>query len=100
MKSLTDEATGCYVVTTESGTRYWLDLTRRQLQRVPSPAFPGMLGLRRDGEDVDLIEVVRCVLGYPMVLLINLWVPGVWCTTRESTPVVRIDSVPQGLVRT
>ena len=99
MESLTDDATGCYVVTTESGTRYWLDLNRRQLQRVPSPAFPARLQLRRDGEHIDLVEVVRCLLGQPMVLLINLWVPGVWCTTRESTPVVRIDPVPEGLVR-
>lgn len=34
-----------------------------------------------------------------MVLLINLNVPGVWLTTRESTPVVRIEAVPKTLIR-
>ncbi|TFC16539.1 hypothetical protein [Cryobacterium glucosi] len=97
--SLTDDATGCYVVTTQSASRYWLDLDRRLLRRVPSPSFPDRLQLRRDGEDIDLLEVVRCRVGRPLVLLINLNVPGVWLTTRESTPVTRIESVPKALVR-
>lgn len=99
MDSLTDDASGCYVVTTESASRYWLDLDRRLLRRVSSPVFHALLHLRRDGADVDLVEVVDCRLGHPMVLLINLNVPGVWLTTRESTPVVRIDPVPLALAR-
>ena len=99
MDSLTDDATGCYVVTTASATRYWLDLDRRLLRRVTSPGVHAPLRLRQDGDDIDLLEVVQCHIGRPMVLLINLNVPGVWLTTRESTPVVRIDSVPKTLIR-
>ncbi|WP_104170015.1 hypothetical protein [Cryobacterium sp. M23] len=99
MDTLTDDATGCYVVTTASATRYWLDLDRRLLRRVTSPGVQSPHRLRQDGDDIDLLEVVQCHIGRPMVLLINLNVPGVWLTTRESTPVVRIDSVPKTLIR-
>lgn len=99
MNTLMDDATGCFVVTTESASRYWLDLNRRQLRRVTSPASQAPLHLRGDGEYIDLIEIVDCRVGHPMVLLINLNVPGVWLTTRESTTVVRIDRIPELLVR-
>jgi hypothetical protein len=99
MDSLTDDATGCYVVTTTSGTRYWLDLDRRLSRRVVNPAALRPLRLRQDGADIDLLEIVKCRVGLPLILLINLNLPGVWLTTRESTPVNRIDHVPQALVR-
>jgi hypothetical protein len=99
VNTLTDDATGCYVVTTQSASRYWLDLNRRLLRRVTSTQPQTTLHLRGDGEDIDLIEIVDCRLGHPMVLLINLNVPGVWLTTRESTTVVRIDPIPESLVR-
>jgi hypothetical protein len=59
-------------VATVSASRYWLDLDRRLLRRVSSPVFQATLHLRGDGEDVDLVEVVDCRIGHPMVLLINL----------------------------
>jgi hypothetical protein len=99
MDSLTDDATGCYVVTTTTGTRYWLDLDRRLLCRVVNPIAPRPLHLRQDGADIELLELVDCHVGLPLIVLINLNVPGVWLTTRESTPVSRIDRVPQALVR-
>jgi hypothetical protein len=49
--------------------------------------------------DVDLVEVVVRQVGRPMVLLINLYVPVVCFTARASTPVVRIDPIPEELVR-
>lgn len=99
MDSLTDDATGCYVVTTASASRYWLDLDRRLVRRVPSPAVQVSLRMRQDGDDIHLLEIVQCHVGQPMVMLINLNVPGVWLTTRESTSVVRIDPIPEFLVR-
>ncbi|ASD21705.1 hypothetical protein B7495_06030 [Cryobacterium sp. LW097] len=99
MDSLADDATGCYVVTTASGTRYWIDLERRLLRRVTSPVAQSSLRLRQDGADIDLLEIVHCHVGQPMVLMINLNVPGVWLTTRETTPVRRIDAVPRVMVR-
>lgn len=99
MNTLTDDATGCFVVTTQSASRYWLDLNRRLLRRVTSTQSQTTLHLRGDGEYIDLIEIVDCRLGHPMVLLINLNLPDVWLTTRESTIVVRIDRIPELLVR-
>ena len=97
--ALTDDTTGCFVVTTQSASRYWLDLDRRLLRRVTSLPFQARLHLRRDCEDIDLVQVVDCRLGHPMVLLINLNLPGVSVTARRSTPVVRIEAVPEVLVR-
>lgn len=91
--SLTDDARGHYLVTTESGSRYWLDLDARLLRRVTGPTFTETLRLRRDGDDVDLIEIVTCALGEPKVVVINLNVPGVWFTTRETTTVLSIKRI-------
>lgn len=92
--SLADQESGCFLVTTVSGATYQLDLDRRQLRRSVGPVLPSQLRLRRDGEDVDLIEIVLCEVGRPMVLLISLNLPGIWLTTRESSNVVRIDELP------
>ena len=99
MDSLRDDEAGCYLVTTESSSRYWLDLDRRLLRRETSAAFAGTLRLRRDGEELDLVEVVDCRVGHPLILLINLNLPGVWLTTRESAPVVRIERLQKPLIR-
>ena len=99
MDSFSDDEAGCYVVTTESSSRYWLDLDRRLLRRVPSDVFAGTLRLRRDGEDLDLVEVVDCRVGHPLIVLINLDLTGVWLTARESTPVVRIERLQKPLIR-
>lgn len=92
--SLTDDATGCYLVVTQSGSQYWLDLGRRILRRMAGPVFHAERRLRRDGEDIVLLEVMRCELGQPMILLINLAAPGVYSTIRISTPVVSIETTP------
>ncbi|TFB97662.1 MULTISPECIES: hypothetical protein [unclassified Cryobacterium] len=95
MDALTDDATGRYLVTTESGSHYTLDFNRRVFRRTTDPTLVARHGLRGDGEDIDLVEVMQCRLGRPMILLINLWVPDVWFTTRESSPVVRIEPMPE-----
>ncbi|TFC16541.1 hypothetical protein [Cryobacterium glucosi] len=94
MDLLTDDATGQFVVATESGSRYVLDLDRRVLRRAPGPVFQELRRLRRDGESIDLIEIVECRIGHRMVLRIDLNAPGVLVTTRISTAVVRIDPLP------
>lgn len=96
MRSLLDSTTGCFLVTTESGSRYRLDLDRRTLNRAPVTDLDGMHRLRRDGESITLVEIVQCEVGAPMLLLIDLRVPGVVVTSRESTPVVQIDHVACG----
>jgi hypothetical protein len=99
MDSLRDDEADCYLVTTESSSRYWLDLDRRLLRRETSTSFAGTLRLRRDGEELDLVEVVDCRVGHPLIVLINLNLTGVWLTTRESTPVVRIERLQKPLIR-
>ena len=92
---LTDDSTGCYVISTESDTRYWIHCQRRLVRRVPSPDNDSALRLRGDGENLILEEIVECRRGRPLLLLINLRLPGVFITTRESTPIIRIDPVPE-----
>lgn len=48
MDTLTDDATDCYVVTTASASRYWLDLDQKALRRVPSPAVQTPVRLRQE----------------------------------------------------
>ena len=93
LSALTDDDHGRFLVTTASGSRYWLDLDARFLRRVTGSVLPETLRLRRDGDDVDLLEIVTCSRGDPMVVLINLHVPGVWLTTRETTTVVCIERI-------
>lgn len=98
VKALTDATAGCYVVTTESGSCYLLDLDRRIVRRTPGSDSVGVLGLRRDLEEVVLVEIVSCELGVPMLLLIDLGLADVIVTSRASTPVIRIVSttIPEG----
>jgi len=91
--SVDDEATGRFLVTTASGSGYLLDLDRRTLSRITRPGHPNH-PLRRDGETIYLVEIVRCELGKPMLLLIDLELPGIVITSRISTTVVRIDALP------
>ena len=49
--------------------------------------------LRRDGDPIQLIQLVHYEVGDRMLLLANLSVPGVVCTTRISTTVLRIEGV-------
>ncbi|PPL18637.1 hypothetical protein [Microterricola pindariensis] len=90
LSTLTDDMAGRYLVTTMSGSRYWLDLDGRSLCRIARTDDDETLTLRRDGEKVDLIDVERCEVSHPMLVLIDLHLENVWCTTRESTPVVSI----------
>ncbi|TFD76894.1 hypothetical protein [Cryobacterium psychrophilum] len=62
---------------------------------MPSAENERALRLRGDGEDLILEEIVQCRRGRPLLLLINLRLPGVLITTRESTPIIRIDAVPE-----
>ena len=95
LESLADDSVGCYVISTESDTRYWIHCDRRLVRRVPSPENERALRLRGDGEDLILEEIVECRRGRPLLLLINLQLPGVLITTRESTPIIRVDPVPE-----
>jgi hypothetical protein len=94
MESLEHSTTGQFVVATESGSRYFLDFGRQVFVRLPRAVDDLSLTLRGDFYQVRLLALVRCVVGSPMRLRINLGVPGVLFTDRETTLVVAIAEVP------
>ena len=93
MDQLTNSSKGLWSVETLSGSNYLLDLDSRVLLRQADPATDGDNTLRRDGEPIRLIRLLRCEVGDHMLLLVNLSVPGVLWTTRVSTTVLRIEGV-------
>ncbi len=98
MDQLTNSSKGLWSVETLSGSNYLLDLDSRVLLRQADPATDGDNTLRRDGEPIRLIRLLRCEVGDNMILVVGLNVPGVLWTTRVSTTVLRIEGVdPQDL---
>lgn len=98
MLSVDDTATGRFLVRTASGSGYLLDLDRRVISRTTSPGHVNQR-LRRDGETISLVEILRCELGKPMLLLLDLELPNIIVTSRKSTTVVRIDALPSTTIR-
>ena len=83
---VTDSESGLFAVGTVSGSTYLLDLDGRTVRRIRVDHDPWHQ-LRRDGEEIRLLEIIRCVIREPMVLIIDLQVPGVAYTTRETSDV-------------
>ncbi|WP_146184908.1 hypothetical protein [Agromyces badenianii] len=84
---------GVYIVTTETGSEYTVDLDQMVVTRHREE--PDVYHeLRRDEQSVTLLKLIDCRLGYDMRLLIDLKVEGVLHTTRATTPVVMIDRRP------
>ena len=93
MDSLTNSSRGFWSVETVSGSSYLLDMDNRVLLRQANPSGDEDGTLRRDGDPIQLIQLVHSEVGDRMLLLVNLRVPGVVCTTRISTTVLRIEGV-------
>lgn len=79
-----------YRVTTASGSVYDLDLDDGSFTRLPAMDMAMNRYLRRDGEKVDVLTLVRCRVGQPAVLIIDLHWPGVPATLRQTTDVADI----------
>lgn len=88
---LTNESTGRYRLTTESGSQYLLDLDGRTLSREQSQSNAESVTMRRDSEEVALVNVARLEVGFSAVLFIDLGVPDVAVTRRTTTPLFSID---------
>ena len=97
MDSLEHATTGHFVVATESGSRYLLDFDAQVFVRLPREVEDSSLTLRGDFYQLRLLELVRCVVGERMQLRIDLGVRGVLFTDRETTRVVAIAEVPEGV---
>lgn len=89
--------TGRWHVLTETAL-YELDLhvNRMVRHRRPEPgslfglSAPQVASLRGDGQPVALLAVIRCALGEPMLLALDLRGDGI-LTLRETTTVLRIE---------
>ena len=86
-----DEMEGVFVVATDDGVEYRLDMNKRQVTRTVEVRT----GIRAvlDLESAALVAVATCRVGAPMVLLIDRDVPGVVFTRRTSATVSTIDQV-------
>lgn len=82
---------GVWAVTTETAT-YIVNLDEEQLQRTPAQEAPegtSVSQLRKDTEPVPLLKLVRCVVGEPMVALVDVRGDGV-ATARQTTYVQQV----------
>ena len=92
--SLPVDASGCYVVTTQTSS-HLLDLTHETVTRIPGATASSDGGanaverLRRDNEPIPVLAIV-CTVGLPMGLMLDLRQDGV-LTLRITTLVVRIE---------
>lgn len=85
---LTDDMGGRHLVETEDGTHLHVDLDARTVKTFATTAETPFR--RRNAEAVDLVLLATCRVGEPMVLLLDLEVPGIWFTRRTTEPVTRI----------
>ena len=93
MDSLTNSSRGFWSVETVSGSSHLPDIDNRVLLRQANPSADEDGTLRRDGDPIQLIQLVHCEVGEHMLLLVKLSVPDVLCATRVSTTLLRIESV-------
>jgi hypothetical protein len=88
--SLENSARGQWVVRTSSSL-YRLDLDRRIGTR--SPVTGEAVQLRKDDESWDLVELVSCVVGRPMILMLSGLASGGRTTMRTTTAVLTVERV-------
>lgn len=84
---LTDDMSGVHLVETSDGTQLRVDLDARVVTTYP---VAGSSIRRRRSEEVALVLLATCRVGEPMVLLLDLVIPGVWFTRRTTEVVAHI----------
>lgn len=87
-----DDVEGVFVVATEEGVAYLLDLDERPIATLPERTTSGP-----EPESVRVLTLVTCTVGEPMVARVDRGVPGVWFTRRVKAPVTRIEIEPADL---
>lgn len=81
---------GSWVVTTESGTMYLLDLDRDVVIRSPRESGSDIAHMRRDGDELPLLELFQePAVGGPLMMLLDLLGNGV-ATIRVTSDIVDI----------
>lgn len=97
MDTLKDLNSGRYLVSTESGSEYVIDLDRKTMLRLPAMDMSVDRSLRRDGQEIHVVALEECSVGRPMCLIVNLRLPGVVATTRRSTEVQSIEEIGEDI---
>lgn len=97
LERLLDEMDGVFVVATEDGITYRLDLDQRLVTR-SAEVGPGVRAVV-DPAPASLLTVATCRIGAPMVLLLDRNVPGVRFTRRATANVIRIESASPNRAR-
>lgn len=100
-QELRNDDLGLYRLITATGSEYLLNLTARRLSRRMAATAPaldfldaGFSRLRRDGEDLELLMLETCSVGWPARFWIQVrddHIP----TYRTTSPVVRIEFLPR-----
>jgi hypothetical protein len=93
ISGLPETASGTYLITTASGTRYLVRYDRRTFIRITPSGPVASSVLRRDGEEVDLVSISACAVGRPLLMFADLHLDGVAFTVRPTTPVVSFEHV-------
>jgi hypothetical protein len=97
MNKLEDTDSGEYKIVTESGAEYEIDMDSRELVRVQAHAgttpVDGIesVSMRRDQERVKLVRVVTAEIGVRGLFALDLDLPTVALTMRETTSIVSIE---------
>ena len=94
-KRIGNEDTGTFVVTTESGSRYIIDLDARTLVRHHDDESDWHGDLNRGGLVHGLVNITDCTVNQGMVVIIDQALPGYKeeIGARFTTTVVRIDKL-------
>jgi hypothetical protein len=79
---------------TRSG-RFIVDLDESTMRRLPALDMAVERSLRRDSEVIDVIAL-RCSVGRPMLLIVDLHIHGALFTRRLTTDVRSIESLTDG----
>jgi len=82
--SIGDTTTGRWMITTQTGSHYLVDLDARQLIRSPE-----LFVMRRDHEPLHLYELSVCEAGCSAVFLVEVLDGGL--TARITSPVMSIE---------
>ncbi|MCD4849701.1 hypothetical protein LN996_02625 [Arthrobacter sp. AK01] len=99
-QELSNDDLGRFLISTATGSQYVLDLTGRTMERhgsvnAPIPEFQvvELTQLRRDGDVLDLLMVVSCIVGESAQFWIQIREDHV-PTLRTTSPVVSIEALP------
>jgi hypothetical protein len=89
MHTLMDETRGAFLVRSQS-SEYVISLDLNVVRRLPYAFVHEVASLRRDGQQMDLLQILECTVGREMLVLVDMHLPDVPFTARRSTTVVAI----------